>query len=131
MTPNYWSADKTALLVEYLNQGLTRGAAAQLLGVTRNAAIGRAYRIGYRNEDAEAAANARRAHSKKLSHLYDEAIMCRMKNNGCRPARVLRQQNMATKCRTPSCSNTRLPGYLHGLCSKCNTERLALERKSA
>ena len=58
----------------------------------------------------------------------EEATLCKIRNNGCRPAVVVRIHS--TKCKSPECSNTRLPGYLHGLCSKCNTTRLN-QRRSA
>ena len=125
MNPAYWTPEMTTQLVSYLDQGLSRGTAAARLGVTRNAAIGRAWRIGYRTWDS----NIYRAKQlAELSRLHDQGVICRMKNNGCRPPPVLRKQNLATKCRTATCTNNRLPGYPHGLCSTCNTERLNQRR---
>ncbi len=124
-TSAVWTEQRTHQLITYLDNGMTRTRAAELLGITRNAAIGRAWRIGYKKTGCKYKFRQRKA---ALQALIDEAMLCKIRNNGCRPAVVVR--NHSTKCKSPECSNTRLPGYLHGLCSQCNTTRLNQRRRA-
>ena len=124
-----WSSDMTNRLVEYLDAGMTRGAAADLLNVTRNAAIGKAYRMGY---DKNYVVAKRKAFLAELDALRTAGLLCRIRsNNNCEAPVRHRLSSSPTQCSSSGCSNTRLPGYLHGLCSTCNTERLTLERKAS
>ena len=127
-----WTTEMTDQLVKLLDQGMSRGKAAKILGVTRNAAIGRAYRIGYQSAEGRKrrARQLQQQFLARLTKTYDEAVLCRIQNNNC-PAPPVVIQNASTKCKTERCNNTRLPGYRHGLCNVCNRKRLAMEREAA
>lgn len=123
-----WTDEMTQRLVELLDQGLSRSAAAEILGVTRNAAIGRAYRIGYTRGGH--VTKQRGNMLKAIDQLYQSAMLCKIQNNNCPAPPVIRHHN-TSKCATHDCNNTRLPGYMHGLCNICNHKRLTMAKEAA
>ena len=123
-----WTNKRTQRLIELLDEGLSRGAAAKILGVTRNAVIGKAHRIGYVKGVQSRKLKADML--KKIDQLYQSGLLCKIRNNNCPAPPVIRRDN-TSKCATDDCNNTRLPGYMHGLCSVCNHKRLTMAKEAA
>ena len=113
-----WTNEDDQKLVDFIRAGWSCRQMAEYFERPRNGVIGRIFRHNLRekalqDEKADAEAVAREEAERKASASAAERF-----------AEEKRYESFGSTCAMPGCSNNRLPGYLHGLCSKHNAERL-------
>lgn len=113
-----WSREDDQKLVDFIRAGWSCRQMAEYFERPRNAVIGRIFRHSLRekavqDEKEEVEAAARELAERKAAAAAAERL-----------AQEKRYETFGSVCAAPGCLNNRLPGYLHGLCSKHNAERL-------
>jgi len=113
-----WSPEDDEKLVDFIKAGWSCRQMAEYFDRERNAVIGRIFRQNLREKAKEEEREDAEASAKKTAEQKAAAAAAE------RLAQEKRYETFGSICAAPGCLNNRLPGYLHGLCSKHNAERL-------
>jgi hypothetical protein len=119
-----WTEEDDLRLIEFIQAGWTCRRMGEHFGRDRNAVIGRIFRQNLRER---AFADDRLAAEAEAQRRYDEQRLAVLREVE-RREKEKSYATLGTRCATPGCMNNRLRGYVHGLCSTHNAERLAAER---